>query len=260
MVQGRMRELFAATQTENPMAAVHRGARPALPRRFYRAVTTAPVAEGHAVRLDDRPVRTPARQVLAAPTLRLAQALAAEWAAQREVIDPVAMPLTRLANAIIDGVAAQPAPVAAEIATYLSCDLLFYRAASPRALVERQRRHWDPILAWAAQVLDARFVRTEGVVYVAQPQAALQAARDAIPGDSWRLGALHAATTLTGSALIALAIAGGSLSVEDAWVAANVDEDWNMEQWGRDELALERRGFRQAEFQAAATILRAPPA
>jgi chaperone required for assembly of F1-ATPase len=253
-----MHELFAATQTENPVAAARRSARPT--RRFYRAVTMAPVAEGHAVRLDDRPVRTPARHVLAVPTLWLAQALAAEWEAQREVVDPVRMPLTRLVNAIIDGVAAQPAPVAAEVAKYLSSDLLFYRAASPRGLVERQRRHWDPILAWAADVLGARFVRTEGVIYVAQPQAALQAARDAIPGDPWRLGALHAATTLSGSALIALALAGGLLSVEDAWAAANVDEDWYMEQWGRDELALDRRGLRQAEFQAAATILRSPRA
>jgi chaperone required for assembly of F1-ATPase len=242
------------------MAAARRGTRTPRPQRFYRTVTTAPVAEGHAVRLDDRPVRTPARRVLTAPTLRLAPALAAEWAAQQEVLDPVRMPLTRLANSIIDGVAAQPAAVAAEIAKYLSCDLLFYRAKSPRGLVERQRRHWDPILAWAADELGARFVSTEGVLYVAQPQAALQAAADAIGGDSWRLGALHAATTLTGSALIALALAGGSLSVEDAWTAANVDEDWNMEQWGRDELALQRRGCRQAEFQAAATILGSPPA
>jgi chaperone required for assembly of F1-ATPase len=253
-----MRDLFAATQTGNPMAAARSGIAPALPRRFYRAVSTAPVAEGHAVRLDDRPVRTPARHVLAAPTPRLAQALAAEWAAQREVIEPIRMPLTRLANAIIDGVAGAPAPVAAEIAKYLSCDLLFYRAGSPRGLVERQRRHWDPILAWAADALGARFVHTEGVIYVAQPQAALRAAADAIPADPWRLGALHAATTLTGSALIALALAGGSLCVEDAWVAANVDEDWNMEQWGTDEPALERRGLRRAEFQAAATILRSP--
>jgi chaperone required for assembly of F1-ATPase len=255
-----MRDLFAATHTGNPMAAAQPGVAPARPRRFYRAVTTAPVAEGHAVRLDDRPVRTPARRLLAAPTLRLAQAVAAEWAAQGEVIEPVRMPLTRLANAIIDGVAGEPAPVAAEIAKYLSCDLLFYRANSPRRLVECQRRHWDPILAWAADELGARFVSTEGVIYVAQPQAALQAAADAIPGDSWRLGALHVATTLTGSALIALALAGGSLCVEDAWAAANVDEDWNMEQWGRDELALERRGLRLAEFQAAAIVLRSPAA
>ena len=256
-----MRDLFSARHTGNPVAGVRRGEAPARPRRFYRAVTTAQVAEGHAVRLDDRPVRTPARRVLAAPTLRLAQALAAEWAAQGEVIEPVRMPLTRLANAIIDGVAGEPAPVAAEIAKYLSCDLLFYRANSPRGLVERQRRHWDAILAWAADELGARFVSTEGVIYVAQPQEALQAAAEAIGGgDSWRLGALHAATTLTGSALIALALADGSLCVEDAWAAANVDEDWNMEQWGRDALALERRGHRLAELQAAAIVLRLRPA
>lgn len=257
MAQGRIRELLAATQTENAPGQRRKGRRQLQPR-FYRVVTTAPLAQGHVVRLDDRPARTPARRVLAAPTLQLAQALAAEWAAQQEVIDPVRMPLTRLANAIIDGVAARPAPVAAEIAKYLSTDLLFYRADSPPALVERQRRHWDPILAWAADVLGAHFMRTEGVIYVAQSQAALQAAANAMPGDSWRLGALHAATTLTGSALIALALAAGSLSVEDAWAAANVDEDWNMEQWGRDEFALARRSLRHAEFHAAATILRSP--
>ena len=255
-----MRDLFAAKQSGNPVAAARRGVAAAPPRRFYRAVTTAPVGEGHAVRLDDRPVRTPARRVLAAPTLRLAQAIAAEWAAQGDVIEPVRMPLTRLANAIIDGVAGEPAPVAAEIAKYLSCDLLFYRANSPRGLVERQRRHWDPILAWAADELGARFVITEGVIYVAQPQEALQAAADAIGGDAWRLGALHAATTLTGSALIALALAGRSLRVEDAWAAANVDEDWNMEQWGRDEVALQRRGHRLAELSAAAMVLGSPAA
>jgi len=255
-----MRDLFSATHTGNPMAAARRDVAPARPRRFYRAVTTAAVAEGHAVRLDDRPVRTPARRVVAAPTLRLAQAIAAEWAAQGDVIEPVRMPLTRLANAIIDGVAGEPAPVAAEIAKYLSCDLLFYRANSPRGLVERQRRHWDPILAWAADELGARFVSTEGVIYVAQPQEALQAAADAIGGDAWRLGALHAATTLTGSALIALALAGRSLRVEDAWAAANVDEDWNMEQWGRDEVALQRRSHRLAELSAAAMVLRSPAA
>lgn len=249
-----MREM-SATQNGNPMAAARRGARGAPARRFYRAVTTAPVADGHAVRLDERPVRTPARRVLAAPTLPLAQALAAEWSAQGEFIEPVRMPLTRLANAIIDGVAAQPAAVAAEIEKYLACDLLFYRAGHPRGLVARQSGHWDPILTWAGQALSAHFVPTEGVVFVAQPQPALQAAAAAIGGDPWRLGALHAATTLTGSALIALALAGGALSLEDAWAAANVDEDWNMEQWGRDALALQQRSLRRAEFAAAALVL-----
>jgi len=252
-----MGDLPEDTLQDKPIEAARRGARPALRRRFYGRAATAAAAEGHAVRLDDKPVRTPARRILAAPTLPLAQAVAGEWQAQRDVIDPAKMPLTRLANAIIDGVAERPLAVAAEIAKYLASDLLFYRAASPPELAERQRRHWDPILAWAAQAFGARFRLGEGVVHVAQPDAALAAARAAIPDDPWRLGAVHAVTALTGSALIALALARGFLSAEAAWQAANLDEDWNLELWGRDELALDRRAFRFAELQAAATALRA---
>jgi chaperone required for assembly of F1-ATPase len=211
------------------------------------------------VRLDDKPVRTPARRVLAAPTPALAEAIAAEWQAQKDVVDPAKMPLTRLANAIIDGVADTPQPVAEEIGKYLTSDLVFYRAASPQGLVERQARHWDPILAWARHALGADFKLGEGVVYVAQPQAALAAACAAIPTEPWRLGAVHSITTLTGSALLALAMARGVLSADAAWQAAHVDEDWNMAQWGRDDMAMVRREFRFAEFQAAAMVLACCP-
>jgi chaperone required for assembly of F1-ATPase len=251
-----MRDLFDIQPAESPVTAARRGARAALRPRFYANATSAPVPEGHAVQLDDKPVRTPARRVLAAPTPELGAALAAEWDAQREVIDPAKMPLTRLANTIIDGVAERAAPVADEIAKYIASDLLFYRADRPAELITRQRLHWDPILAWAARELDAPFATTEGVTHVAQSDAALRAARASIPDDPWRLGALHAATTLTGSALIALALARGFLSTDAAWHAAHVDEDWNIEQWGRDELAMERRAFRRAEFDAAAAVLR----
>jgi chaperone required for assembly of F1-ATPase len=245
---------FDAAQ-DNPVETVRRGARPALRRRFYANAAILSQADGHAVTLDDKPVHTPARRVLAAPTSALASAIAAEWDAQRETIDPATMPLTRLANAIIDGVADRAEPVAVEIAKYLQSDLLFYRATSPPELLARQRRHWDPILAWAADTLGAGFVCTEGVTHIAQPDAALEAARAAIPADAWRLGALHVATTLTGSALIALALLRGRLTTDEAWQAAHVDEDWNIEQWGEDELARERRAFRFAEFQAAALVL-----
>jgi chaperone required for assembly of F1-ATPase len=217
------------------------------------------VADGYAVRLDDKPVRTPARRALAAPTLALAEAIAAEWQAQKDVIDPAKMPLTRLANAIIDGVADAPLPVAEEIGKYLASDLLFYRATSPQGLVERQAHHWDPILDWARQAFGADFKLGEGVVHVAQPQAALAAAGAAIPEDPWRLGAVHSITTLSGSALIALAMARGAVTPDAAWQAAHVDEDWNMAQWGRDDMAMARRDFRLAEFQAAATVLAGSP-
>jgi chaperone required for assembly of F1-ATPase len=255
-VQCFMRDVQDNMAHENPVEAARRGARPASRRRFYANAGTAPVTEGYAVRLDDKPVLTPARRVLAAPAPALAAAIAAEWDSQREVVDPGKMPLTCLANVIIDGVAERPDPVAAEVAKYLASDLLVYRAGSPPGLVERQRLRWDPVLAWAAEALGARFQPTEGITYLAQPEEVLRAAEAAIPDDPWRLGAAHSVTTLTGSALLALALAHERLSVEEAWDAANVDEDWNMEQWGRDELALERRSFRFAELEAAATVLR----
>jgi chaperone required for assembly of F1-ATPase len=252
-----MREFFENAAPDNPMEAARRAARPILRKRFYEHAST--VAEGklYAVRLDDKPVRTPAGRPLAAPTRALAEALAAEWEAQRDVIDPAKMPLTRLANSIIDGVIDRSAPVAEEVARYLASDLIYYRAGSPRGLVERQTRHWDPIVEWARDVLGARLLLAEGVVHMTQPETTLAAAGAAIPSDPWRLGALHSVTTLTGSALLALAIARGRISVDEAWAAAHVDEDWNMEQWGRDELALERHAYRYAELQAAATVLAA---
>jgi chaperone required for assembly of F1-ATPase len=252
-----MREHFEIDPPEDPIEAVRRSTRTVLRRRFYKHATTVPVADGYALQLDGKPVRTPAGRVLAAPDLTLAEALVAEWNAQRETIDPATMPLTRLANAIIDGVHDRAGPVAAEVEKYLGSDLVCYRAATPRGLVERQAQHWDPILQWASETLGARFAVGEGLVHIAQPDAALAAARAAIPADPWRLGAVHAVTTLTGSALIALALSRARLTADAAWQAAHLDEDWNMEQWGRDELTLERRASRFAEMQAAATVLRA---
>jgi chaperone required for assembly of F1-ATPase len=250
-----MRELFEIDPPVEPMTAARRGARPALRRRFYDSATVAATSHGRAVQLDGKPVNTPARRVLAAPTMQLAQAIAAEWNAQTDVIDPATMPLTRLANAIIDGVTDAPQPVADEIGKYLASDLLFYRAASPRGLVELQAQHWDPILTWARDALGARFEVGEGVVYIAQSDGALKAAAAVVPKDPWQLGALHVATTVTGSALIAIAMLHGGLSADAAWQAAHVDEDWNMAQWGRDDMAMARRAFRFAEFAAAAKVL-----
>jgi chaperone required for assembly of F1-ATPase len=205
--------------------------------------------------LDDKPVHTPKARPLVAPSLALAEAIAAEWDAQQENIDPSKMPLTRLANSIIDGVAETPADVRAEIEKYLGADLLFYRADAPERLRQRQAQHWDPVLTWARETLGADFKLGEGVVHVAQSDAARHAAAAAIPHDPWPLGAVHVMTTLTGSALLALAVLRGRISADAAWQAGHVDEDWNIEQWGEDELALERRTFRHAEFAAAAKIL-----
>jgi len=230
--------------------------RPQLRQRFYERVEVVERDGQFEIALDGRPVRTPARRTLAAPTRALADALAAEWEAQRDVIDPANMPLTRLANTIIDGVADAAPEVAAEVAKYLRSDLLFYRAEGPPALVERQAQAWDPVIAWARDDLGARFVLAAGMVFVTQPDTAIAAAEAAIPRDIWKLGAVHAITTLTGAALLALAVLYGRLDAEAAWHAAHVVEDWNMDFWGRDTLALEGRAFRFAEMQAACLVLR----
>src|SRR5215468_3766912 len=250
-----MRDLFEdifKNAPLDPTQAARRAVRPHLRRRFYQQADVE-----FRVVLDGRPVKTPARHTLATPKRALAQALAAEWNAQRDVIDPAKMPLTRLANTIIDGVVEAPSAVAAEVERYLACDLVFYRAPGPAGLVTRQAEAWDPVLAWVRETLGANFILAQGIAFVAQPAQSLAAAGCAIPTDPWRLGAVHAVTTLTGSALLAIVLARGGLSVDAAWAAAHVDEDWNMELWGRDQLALEHRAARFAEMQAAATVLEA---
>ena len=255
-----MREIFTEifeNQPLDPREAARRGARTALRKRFY---TQAHVGEAdggsYPLLLDGKPVKTPARRALSAPRAPLAQAIADEWNAQADVIDPARMPLTRLANAVIDAVADARGPVAGDVAQYLGSDLLCYRAEAPPGLLERQTQAWDPVLAWAHEALGARLRLAQGIVHVAQPIEAIAAARAKIPTEPWRLGAVSAITTLTGSALLALALAHGALDAEAAWAAAHVDEDWQMSQWGRDDAALERRAFRHAEFAAAVTVLR----
>jgi chaperone required for assembly of F1-ATPase len=242
-------------------------ARP-LPRRFYKSVTvdarhragdassTRRSDEGFGILLDGKTVRTPAKAVLAVPTRTLAEAIVAEWAAQHERIDPAAMPLTRLVNSAIDGVRGREAEVRADIAKYAASDLLCYRASEPEMLARRQAELWDPVLAWSRDALGAAFVVADGVMPVAQAQAARAALERALAGyDAFAVAALHVMTTLTGSALLALAHARGRLGVEEAWAAAHVDEDWQIGTWGEDAEAAARRQRRWAEMQAASQML-----
>lgn len=253
-----MRDIFDDIYKHNPLdpeESVRRGTRVDLRKRFYEKASIDQNEGAYRVLLDGKPVKTPARRVLAAPSSALAQAIAEEWDAQKDVIDPAKMPLTRLANSIIDGVADAPAPVADEIAKYLGSDLLFYRAGGPEGLTQAQERHWDPVVAWARDDLGARFILAEGVVFAPQPEEAIAAARSAIPQNPWALGAVHSVMTLTGSALLALALAAGKLDVDAAWAAAHVDEDWNLATWGQDEAVAARRALRFQDMQAAARML-----
>jgi len=255
-----MRELFddvAGKSPLDPQEASRLSSRTPLRKRFYSAAGIAEEPDGFVVTLDGKPVRTPGRNALAAPVRPLAEAMASEWEAQRETIDPLSMPLTRLANSVIDGVADNVAAVADDMARYFESDLLFYRAGFPDALVARQARHWDPVLRWAADDLGAHFILTEGVMHVKQPDSAVAAVRALLPQDAWSVGALHVVTTVTGSALLALALRQGVLDEDAVWAAAHVDEDWNRETWGADEEVEQRRAARLKDYAAAAMVLKA---
>lgn len=231
-----------------------------LPKRFYKDVAVASVEDGFAVHLDGKPVRTPGRNVLVLPTEKAAALIASEFSAQEEKIDPSTMPIYRLVNTAIDGVAANPGAVRDDIAKFASSDLLCYRADAPAALVERQAGAWDPVLDWAHRVLGAHLVLAQGVVHVEQPRMAMDAvgAHLAPRQDPLRLAALHLMTSLTGSALLAMAVEAGEIDAETAWAAAHVDEDWQAEQWGQDSEAMARRAFRKRDFMAAVALLEAP--
>jgi chaperone required for assembly of F1-ATPase len=255
-----MRELFEEGLGPSPLdpeEAVRQSARSGQRKRFYAHASLTETGEGFAVLLDGKPVRTPSRNLLAAPMREIAAIIAAEWEAQQQVINPMTMPATRLANSVIDGVTGRVDAVVEDIAKYLETDLLFYRAGHPEALVAREAAHWDPVLFWAAETLGAHFILTEGIVHVRQPDQAIAAARAALPSDPWAVGALHVVTTLTGSALLALALMRGRLDADEVWAAAHVNEDWNSEQWGADEEAAARRAARLSDFRAAAAVLAA---
>lgn len=240
----------------DPMRAAQAAMRPPLPKRFFQQAAAEERDGAFALLLDGKPARTPARQPLAVPTRALAEALAAEWAGQGSVIDPRAMPLTCLVNSAIDGVSPQRDAVRGDLLRYARSDLVCYRAAEPERLVAVQSEAWDPILAWVREATGARFVLREGITPIEQPEAAVEAVRIRLAAiaSPFRLAALHAMTTLTGSVLTALAHAEGRLNAEEAWAVAHVDETFQESIWGEDEEAMARRGARRAEFEAASRL------
>lgn len=227
-----------------------------LPKRFYKDVSLRQGGGGWSLLLDGREVKTPGKRKLVLPTKRLGEGLADEWRAQETVIDPASMPLTRIANSAIEAVTEHMAEVAADVVAFAGSDLVCYRAAGPEALVARQSRAWEPVVAWASSALHARFALAEGVMPVKQPQAVLdQVAAAVAPLDAFKLAGLHVATTLTGSALLALAALKLRLTPQEAWAAAHVDEDYQIELWGEDAEARSRRAYRWSEMQAACAVM-----
>lgn len=227
--------------------------RPALPKRFYKAVGVVEAADGYAVTLDGRTIKTPKRRALSVPTMALAEAVAAEWEAQGEVIDPHTMPMTQLANTVIDGIVEASAAVAESFVGFARADLLCYRVAYPESLARAQVEAWQPVLDWAEAALGARFRVTTEINPIDQPEETLAAIRTVCAAyDPWRLAALHALAGIYGSATLALAVLEGHIAAEQASVAARVDETHQAERWGEDAEARRRAEALAAEAVAAA--------
>lgn len=222
-------------------------------RRFYKTVT---VAAGNRILLDGRPVKTPGRADLAAPTQGLADVIAGEWGAQDETIDPRSMAMTGLANAAIDRIAPEREAFARGLAVYGESDLLCYRAEGPAPLVARQQERWDPILAWAAKRYDVAFEVAAGVMHRKQPEATVERLRQMVLArDAFALAGLSHLVTVSGSLLVALALAEGAIDLETAWAAATLDEQWQAETWGRDAEAEKAMARRRADFEAGYRFL-----
>jgi chaperone required for assembly of F1-ATPase len=228
-----------------------------LTKRFYKLASVVDAEDGgHGVALDGRPIRTPGGAMLTAPTPALAEAIAAEWAAQDDEIRPSTMPMMRLAATAIDRIGTERAVIVDQVAAYGGSDLLCYRAESPAPLIDRQAALWQPLLDWAAEVHGARLAVTRGITHVAQDQTALDALRAAVEDlDDCRLAAVSHLTATCGSLVIALAIAARHIGAAEATAASQLDEQWQAEQWGEDAEATERHDNLAREIGDAARFM-----
>jgi len=218
-------------------------------KRFWTRATVTQEEDGFGVALDTRPVKTPAKRLLIAPTHALAEAVAQEWDAQGDVIDPLSMPFTRSVNAALDKVAPQHAEVADLLAAYGDSDLLCYRADGPEALVQRQNEAWDPMLEWAAESLGARLVAHKGVMHAPQDPQALTRLSDLTHRfDPFELAAFHDLVSLTGSLILGFAATRDAAAAEIIWDISRLDEIWQAEQWGKDDEAEDTAALKKTAF------------
>jgi chaperone required for assembly of F1-ATPase len=225
-------------------------------KRVYRAVATRAEGLSFGVTLDNRPLRTPAKRDLLVPTAGLAAAIAAEWDAQHPDIVPATMPLTRLAATALDRTAHQRDEIVAETANYAGTDLVCYRADHQPALAARQHEAWQPLLDWAEGRYGARLEVTAGIMPKTQKMAVLNAFAAAVAAyDDFRLTGLHTATAACGSLVIALALMEGRLDADSAFAVSQLDESFQIEQWGEDSEAAVRRSALAADIAATARFI-----
>ncbi|EYS89968.1 hypothetical protein H704_00655 [Bartonella bacilliformis Peru38] len=261
--QNDMREILdhfdQSLNEDNHTSKVLKLSHQLLMKRFYKDVSIVREERGVSILLDGRPITTPAKRHIFVPTEALAALVAQEFKIQEKVIDPAKMPITRLINTVIDGIADNMQVIFEDLLRFVACDMIFYRAQTPKELAKRQCEHWDFLLDWAEEKIGARFNIAEGVMHIEQPWESIHAVSNYLRKieSPYVLAALHTMTTLTGSALIAFAVAEKKIDLDHAWSIAHLDEDWTIEQWKVDEEAMIRRAYKKVEFDAAVTMMTA---
>jgi chaperone required for assembly of F1-ATPase len=224
-------------------------------KRFYKRAAAAAIGDGFAVHLDGRAVKTPAGKPLAVPFQRLAEAMAAEWQDQGDDIIPASMPLTQLASTALDRIGPERAVIMEQLAHYAGTDLLCYRADSPTGLVERQSRNWQPLLDWAEREMGACLQTTTSLIAIAQPADALAALNARLESyDVWRLTVTQATCAACGSLVLGMALAEGHIDAAQAFELSQLDETYQIEQWGEDWEATQRRDALKRDLMAAETL------
>jgi chaperone required for assembly of F1-ATPase len=252
-------DLFSVEDEErraHPMRAAQASMRKPVAKRFYTLATMADEGTGFRLLLDGRGALTPKRAPLCLPTQASAALVVAEWNSQIDVINPSVMHATRIANAAIDHVALAMVEVRDDAARYAASDMICYRASEPDRLVARQNHLWGPIADWFEGRIGAPLVFTSSISFVAQSAELLAAYRVALDAirNPVALAAFHVMVTLSGSAIIALAVAEGQIGPAEAFAASELDSDFEVEAWGTDDDATQRRANREAEFLAAAGL------
>lgn len=226
-------------------------------KRFWTSTSVVAVEGGYAVHLDARPVKTPSKKLLVLPNSVMAEAIAVEWEAQQELIKPDTMPMTRYANSALEKVAPQFDAVADHVATYAETDLLCYRATAPQGLIDRQNATWDPWLDWAARDLNAPLIATAGVMYIPQHPHSLSNLRAQMDTmTAFHLSAFHDLVAISGSYVLALAMARGLLSAERGFSCSRIDEHWQIEQWGQDDEANSLAASKANALEQALTFFK----
>ena len=225
-------------------------------KRFYKTVSVEKTDNGYTVTLDGRSIKTPGKNLLEIEHERVAIDLAKEWDDQSEFINMDTMHLTKVVNTAIDRIAPDPENVIQEMIDYTNSDLLCYRALEPESLVQCQSQAWDPVLDWLEETYDCRLHRIGGIMHKAQPEASLENIGTLLRSrDALMLAVLHNMTTLTGSCCLSIAVSDGFVSYHEAWEHTHVDEDWQIEQWGKDEDAIAHRQRRWLEMEKTGKLM-----